>query len=237
MELDQLYSDATGYEPYEYQRRVAEEGLPELLRIPTGCGKTEAVGLGWLYRRRFHPDSAVRVATPHWLALALPMRTLVEQTVARIKGWFECLGVDRDIGLHVVQGGIGWSDRDWRLCPHREAVFVGTIDMLLSRALNRGYADGRWHWPMSFGGFNNGAHWVFDEVQLMDVATPNTRQLQSFRDTHSALRFQLQAPGCQPPSTNASYAQWIGPMSDPPSNSVITTALAHSVSGLMRSAP
>jgi len=183
MELDQLYSDATGYEPYEYQRRVAEEGLPELLRIPTGCGKTEAVGLGWLYRRRFHPDSAVRVATPHWLALALPMRTLVEQTVARIKGWFECLGVDRDIGLHVVQGGIGWSDRDWRLCPHREAVFVGTIDMLLSRALNRGYADRRWHWPMSFGGFNNGAHWVFDEVQLMDVATPNTRQLQSFRDT------------------------------------------------------
>ena len=36
---------------------------------------------------------------------------------------------------------------------------------------------------MSFGGFNNGAHWVFDEIQLMDVATPNTRQLQSFRDT------------------------------------------------------
>ena len=54
--------------------------------------------------------------------------------------------------------------------------------MLLSRALNRGYADRRWHWPMSFGGFNNGAHWVFDEIQLMDVATPNTRQLQSFRD-------------------------------------------------------
>ena len=36
---------------------------------------------------------------------------------------------------------------------------------------------------MSFGGFNNGTHWVFDEIQLMDVATPNTRQLQSFRDT------------------------------------------------------
>lgn len=182
MRLDQLYLKATGFEPYDFQRGVGEEGLPELLRVPTGCGKTEAVGLGWLYRRRFHPESEVRAATPHWLIFALPMRTLVEQTVGRIEGWLKSLGVDRDIGLHVVQGGIGWSDRDWRFAPHRDAVFVGTIDMLLSRALNRGYADRRWHWPMSFGGFNNGTHWVFDEIQLMEVATPNTRQLQSFRD-------------------------------------------------------
>ena len=183
MDLDRLYSEATGFEPYDYQRRIAEEGLPELLRIPTGCGKTEAVGLGWLYRRRFHPDGEVRAATPHWLIIALPMRTLVEQTADRFKGWLTRLGLDRDIGFHIVQGGVNWNDRDWRLAPERDAVFLGTIDMLLSRALNRGYADRRWHWPVSFGGFNNGTHWVFDEIQLMDVATPNTRQLQSFRDT------------------------------------------------------
>lgn len=182
MNLDQVYEKATGFRPYDYQRRVAEEGLPELLRIPTGCGKTEAVGLGWLYRRRFHPDAEVRAATPHWLVIALPMRTLVEQTRERFKRWLKQLGLDRDISLHTVQGGVGWSDHDWRLAPDIDAVFVGTIDMLLSRALNRGYADGRWNWPMSFGGFNNGTHWVFDEIQLMDVATPNTRQLQSFRD-------------------------------------------------------
>ena len=182
MDLDRLYTDATDYKPYEYQRRVAEEGLPELLRIPTGCGKTEAVGLGWLYRRRFHPDADVRSTTPHWLVIALPMRALVEQTVDRFRRWTKRLGLELDVALHIVQGGVGWSDRDWRLEPHRDAVFVGTIDMLFSRALNRGYADCRWHWPMSFGGFNNGVHWVFDEIQLMDVATPNTRQLQSFRD-------------------------------------------------------
>ena len=183
MNIEQLYLNATGFEPYDFQRRVAEAGLPELLQIPTGCGKTEAVGLGWLYRRRFHADAAVRFETPRWLIIALPMRTLVEQTVDRFEEWLERLGLNDEVGLHTVQGGIGWSDRDWRLTPDRDAVFVGTIDMLLSRALNRGYGDGRWYWPMSFGGFNNGAHWVFDEIQLMDVATPNTRQLQSFRES------------------------------------------------------
>ncbi|MDE0117064.1 MAG: DEAD/DEAH box helicase [bacterium] len=182
MDLDQMYKKATDFGPYDYQRRVAEEGLPELLRTPTGCGKTEAIGLGWLYRRRFHPDTEVRAATPHWLVIALPMRTLVEQTSDRFKQWLQQLGLSSDVGLHIVQGGVDWSDRDWRLAPDRDAIFVGTIDMLLSRALNRGYADSRWNWPMSFGGFNNGTHWVFDEIQLMDVATPNTRQLQSFRD-------------------------------------------------------
>ena len=181
--LDAVYQRATGYVPYRYQQRVAEEGLPELLAVPTGCGKTEAVGLGWLYRRRMHPEAQVRATTPHWLVVALPMRTLVEQTADRFESWLKRLGLVGDVGLHKVQGGVGWSDDDWRFSPHRDAVFVGTIDMLLSRALNRGYADRRWHWPMAFGGFNNGAHWVFDEIQLMDVATPNTRQLQSFRDS------------------------------------------------------
>lgn len=183
MSVEELYAEATGFTPYEFQRRVAAEGLPELLQVPTGCGKTEAVGLGWLYRRRMHPDVRVRTATPHWLVVALPMRALVEQTADRFESWLKRLDMDGDIALHRVQGGSGWSDDDWRLGPDRDAVFVGTIDMLLSRALNRGYTDRRWHWPMAFGGFNNGAHWVFDEIQLMDVATPNTRQLQSFRDS------------------------------------------------------
>jgi CRISPR-associated endonuclease/helicase Cas3 len=72
---------------------LAEHGLPEVLEVPTGAGKTVAATLPWLYRRRFHDDPAVRVSTPHWLVFTLPMRVLVEQTYDRVVSWVERLGL------------------------------------------------------------------------------------------------------------------------------------------------
>jgi hypothetical protein len=40
--------------------------------------------------------------------------------------------------------------RDWDLHPEDPAIIIGTQDMLLSRALNRGYAMNRHRWPMHF---------------------------------------------------------------------------------------
>jgi CRISPR-associated endonuclease/helicase Cas3 len=43
-----------GHDPYPFQIRLAlGEELPELIDIPTGLGKTDAVVLAWLWRRRF----------------------------------------------------------------------------------------------------------------------------------------------------------------------------------------
>ncbi len=77
-------------------------------------------------------------------------------------------------------GGVDSSD--WHLHPEQEAVLVGTQDMLLSRALNRGYASQRARWPMEFGLLSQDALWVYDEVQLMDVGLATSAQLQAFRD-------------------------------------------------------
>jgi CRISPR-associated endonuclease/helicase Cas3 len=181
LSYDAFVLQATGHDPYDYQRRIAAEGLPELLRIPTGAGKTMAVALGWLYRRRLHPDPAVRASTPHWLAFVLPMRVLVEQTAGAVEGWLTATGLKDDVGLHVVMGGEGRHDSLWRTTPERDAIFVGTLDMLLSRALNRGYGESRFAWPIDFGLFNAGVQWVFDEVQLMGPALPTSRQLEAFR--------------------------------------------------------
>jgi CRISPR-associated endonuclease/helicase Cas3 len=179
---------ATGHAPYPYQSRLARDGLPELLRVPTGCGKTLAATLPWLYRRRFHPDSSVREGTPHWLVFTLPMRTLVEQTYAEIQKWVERLELEREIEVHRVMGGEGRVEGRWREHPERDAIFVGTLDMLLSRALNRGYGASRFVWPIDFGLFNNGCHWVFDEVQLMGPALPTSRQLDGLRRALGSAR-------------------------------------------------
>lgn len=65
--------------------------------------------------------------------------------------------------------------------------------MLLSRAMNRGYAAPRARWPMEFGLLNQDALWVMDEVQLMDVGLATSAQLQAFRE-HSANNGQELRP-------------------------------------------
>src|SRR5690606_32884639 len=70
---------------------------------------------------------------------------------------------------------------DWDLYPERDAILIGTQDMLLSRALNRGYGMSRYRWPMPFGLLNNDCLWVFDEVQLMDVGVATSAQLEGLR--------------------------------------------------------
>jgi CRISPR-associated endonuclease/helicase Cas3 len=53
--------------------------------------------------------------------------------------------------------------------------------MLLSRALNRGYATSRFRWPVQFGLLNNDCLWVMDEIQLMGSGLATTTQFQAFR--------------------------------------------------------
>lgn len=184
MSFEQMVRRAAGHDPYPWQARVAKLGLPEAIAVATGTGKTEGVVFPWLWRRRYHPDPAVQSATPHWLVLVLPLRVLTEQVEALVRTWINELGLDGDGGVlvHVAMGGRADARGDaWRRLPERDAIVIGTIDMLLSRALNRGYTMGRFSWPIDFGLLHSGAHWVFDEVQLLGPALPTSRQLEALR--------------------------------------------------------
>jgi CRISPR-associated endonuclease/helicase Cas3 len=179
--IDDLYETAIDAAPYAYQRRIALDGLPELLEVPTGCGKTPAMLLGWLFRRRFHPNAAVRAATPRRLLWCLPMRTLVDQATELASEWLRRLGLGDEVPVYQLLGGEPTRDSEWRRALDGDCVVVGTLDMLLSRALNRGYLASRFSWPIDFAIVNNDCHWVFDEVQLMDVALATSRQLHGLR--------------------------------------------------------
>ena len=200
-----FFEQATGYGPYPYQERVADTAveLPQLLDIPTGLGKTAAVVFAWLWRRRF-ADATIRQATPRRLVYCLPMRVLVEQTRDNALLWLRSLDllggqvvVDEQNGkkrlrsyqpdfsdpakitVHILMGGE--QKDDWDLYPEHDAILIGTQDMLLSRALNRGYGMSRYRWPMQFGLLHTDCLWVFDEIQLMGSGLATTAQLEAFR--------------------------------------------------------
>jgi len=180
MRFAEFFQTATGCAPYPYQTRLAEaSGWPELLEAPTGSGKTEAIVLAWLWRRR-HGSEIMRASMPRRLAYVLPMRVLVEQTEERVRRWMKVLGLDAQIGVHLLMGGE--TDNDWDLYPEREAVLIGTQDMLLSRVLNRGYSLSRSRWPMPYGLLNNDCLWVYDEVQLMGSGLATSAQMAAFRE-------------------------------------------------------
>ena len=200
MTYDAFFEKATGNQPYDYQRRLAcgeravsesdsswlSHGCPaesRLISIPTGLGKTAAVVLAWLWNRvhQAHPD------WPRRLVYCLPMRTLVEQTEKEVRQWLEAHKLLWDqkeshtgkVGVHVLMGGEDAGE--WDIHPERDAILIGTQDMLLSRALNRGYGMSRYRWPMHFGLLNNDALWVMDETQLMGVGVETSAQLDGFR--------------------------------------------------------
>lgn len=168
-----------------------------LIDIPTGCGKTEGLALAWLWNRVFlnKPD------WPRRLVYCVPMRTLVEQTRERVARWSKNLrdhATEFDLrpeafaDLHwlakrspvVLMGGeeSNPETREWDIHPEKPAILIGTQDMLLSRALNRGYAMRRPRWPIHFGLLNNDCLWVCDEIQLMGPGVATTCQLEAFRN-------------------------------------------------------
>lgn len=180
MTFDQLFQRATGNSPFGYQRRLALEPWPELLDIPTGLGKTASVVLAWIYKRCILKSND----TPRRLVYCLPMRVLVEQTHRCVESYLRNLDILGQLGegkvsVHLLMGGA--VARDWAMYPEADVILIGTQDMLLSRALNRGYAAGRARWPVEFGLLNNDCLWVLDEVQLMGSGLATTAQLDAFQ--------------------------------------------------------
>jgi CRISPR-associated endonuclease/helicase Cas3 len=175
--------------PYAYQRQLASDPWPDVLDVPTGLGKTAAVTGAWLYRR-LQRDRA----TPRRLVWCLPMRVLVEQTHSAVESWlghaaplFEQKGLVAPRAYVLMGGEDGgkWVER-----PEDPAVLIGTQDMLLSRALMRGFGASRYRWPVDFALLHSDALWVFDEVQLMGAGLATSAQVEAFRrraDTPPAL--------------------------------------------------
>ena len=181
-----FFSTALGNDihPYEYQQGLAEQDWPDALIAPTGLGKTAAAVLSWAWKHAMGKQH-----NPRRLVYCLPMRTLVNQTERNVTKWLQRLRKansewksrlpEPTDDVHILMGGV--DETRWFEKPEKPAILIGTQDMLISRALMRGYAMSRFRWPVDFALLHNDAQWVFDEVQLMGSGLATSTQLEGFR--------------------------------------------------------
>ncbi|MBC8356982.1 MAG: CRISPR-associated helicase Cas3' [Planctomycetes bacterium] len=204
--ITNLFNSATnGSQPHPWQRKLADEGQLQnrLIRIPTGMGKTLGVLTTWLLHRVVGSDRD----WPTRLVWCLPMRTLVEQTESESRKLLAELKLDDRVDVHLLMGGV--AAKRWYDEPEMPAILIGTQDMLLSRALNRGYAMGRAAWPRAFGLLNTDALWVMDEVQLMGVGLATSAQLQAFSVQDRAGKETVKKPRCTWWMSATLQPQWL----------------------------
>jgi CRISPR-associated endonuclease/helicase Cas3 len=181
MDYADFFSATTGHPPLPYQERFRATSADRImLKVPTGLGKTDAVLIAWLHRRITEPQS-----TPRRLIWCLPGRALTEQLFSIAKHRVATAGMANRIRVCRLMGGS--NDNDLTLTPEEPAILVGTQDILLSRALNRGYARRPYRWPIDFALLSNDCYWVLDEVQMLGDGLSTSTQLAAFRESFGSF--------------------------------------------------
>ncbi len=175
-----------GYDPFSWQRRLAErvanEGWPSLLDIPTGCGKTAALDIAlydlareaaradrraplrivYVVDRRLVVDAAWRRARRIADALACATGGPLAETAAVLRA---LAGDGPPLRIARLRGGMP-LDPDWVRTPHQPTILLSTVDQAGSRLLFRGYGVSSSMLPVHAGLLGNDVLWLVDEAHL-----------------------------------------------------------------------
>lgn len=172
--LSEFFHSITNNEILPYQERFGADPFSStFLVVPTGLGKTQAVIVPWL-----HAIEQGDAAAPTRLVFMLPRQNLTGQVAKTARDLVSAAGL-KDVQVLELMGGS--SDNRATIQPDQPTILVGTQDILISRALNRGYARKPFRWPLDFALVNNDCLWVFDEIQLTSDALATSAQLAAFR--------------------------------------------------------
>ena len=214
MSFDALFQVVHGRVPFRWQSRLAEkvasDGWPELVDVPTGCGKTAVIDIAVAELVRQAVDGGPRTA-PLRIVFVVNRRVVVDGAYARatklaralLEGKGETLerareallsltGEDTPLAVSRLRGGVP-LENDWVRTPTQPAVVVSTVDQVGSRLLFRGYGTSPGMAPVHAGLLGCDAHVLLDEAHLAEP----------FRQTVRALG-EVEPAGCGPSLTTLS---------------------------------
>ncbi len=164
-----------GASPFPWQRRLLRRLLrgevPSHLDLPTGLGKTSVMGI-WLVAK------ALGAPLPRRLVYIVDRRAVVDQATHVAEGlrqWvrqtpaaWEPLGLRAGgrIPISTLRGKFV-DNREWLEDPASSSIVVGTVDMIGSRLLFRGYGVSRKMRPYHAGMLGVDSLIVLDESHLV----------------------------------------------------------------------
>lgn len=180
----ETFSRMCGHAPYPWQERLfldlISSNWPEVVPLPTGSGKT-AVLHTWLLALAWSIKSGSG-GIPRRLAWVVNRRVVVDQVtdeasalIGKDGGLARCPEV-RTLLNQVSMSGVPLAvstlrgqradNGEWASDPSTPAILIGTVDMMGSRLLFRGYRSGAYHRPIHAGLLGVDTLIVNDEAHL-----------------------------------------------------------------------
>lgn len=166
------FVELTGFPPFPWQERLyarlLEGRIPGRIDLPTGLGKTSVLAI-WKIARESGAD------VPRRLVYIVDRRTIVDQVSEEAtKLGQRCPA----LSVCTLRGQLeGREDLGWLVDPAREAVIVGTLDMIGSRLLFAGYGvSGRMR-PCHAGVLGVDSLIVLDEAHLVEAFATLLREI------------------------------------------------------------
>jgi CRISPR-associated endonuclease/helicase Cas3 len=159
-----------GLMPYPWQQKLFSDLIsdqwPDSIPLPTGAGKTAIIKI-WLIALGWTLQTQRNTNIPRRLAWVVNRRVVVDQATSEVEAIAEklrssdtelaralraCCVSDRKMPLAVstLRGQMA-DNREWSYDPLTPAVIIGTVDMIGSRLLFRGYRDGKYSRPQHAG--------------------------------------------------------------------------------------
>ncbi|WHZ21404.1 MAG: CRISPR-associated helicase Cas3 [Nitrospira sp.] len=199
--LKQAIGLGDGELPFPWQEdllaRMLEGGIPEVVDIPTGLGKTSVMAI-WLVAR------ACGAKLPRRLVYVVDRRAVVDQATDVALGLREFvdgdLGIKRALGLSDNHSlpistlrGQHVDNRAWLDDPSSLAIIVGTVDMVGSRLLFSGYGVSSKMRPYHAGLLGADTLVVLDEAHLVPAFEDLLRQVERGADSFGPKAPSLRA--------------------------------------------
>ena len=187
-DFDIFYYAVHGYEPFRWQsilaRQVAREARwPEVLKLPTGSGKTSVIDIAVFHlaleadlpaadrkarlRTFFVVDRRIVVdeAEEHARKLSDALEKSQSGILCVVADRLKQFGAPRPLQIAVLRGGM-YRDSTWADMPNQPLVCLSTVDQVGSRLLFRGYQVSEEQSPVHAGLVGNDSLLILDEAHL-----------------------------------------------------------------------